>query len=66
MTKQSNSIKAYFKDSFEELRKVTWPTNEQAVRLTIITLVFSMFVALFFGLLDYVFSLGFTELIDLF
>ena len=55
----------YFSDSFSELRKVTWPTKEQLVQLTIIVIIFSLIVALILGILDYGFSYGFNSLIDL-
>ncbi|MDP2624893.1 MAG: preprotein translocase subunit SecE, partial [Candidatus Peregrinibacteria bacterium] len=54
--KKSNPLTAYFVGSFEELRKVTWPTKEQAIRLTIVVLIFSLIVALALGVLDYGFS----------
>ncbi|MBT5015878.1 preprotein translocase subunit SecE [Candidatus Peregrinibacteria bacterium] len=63
--KKSNAMVAYFKNSFNELRKVTWPTKEQTLRLTIIVSIFSLIVAFFFGVLDYVFNVGFTELLNL-
>lgn len=56
----------YFSDSFSELRKVTWPTKEQLVELTIIVIIFSLVVALILGVLDYGFSYGFNSLIELF
>jgi len=63
--KKSNPTIAYFKNSFTELRKVTWPTKEQTLRLTIIVSIFSLVVAFFFGLIDYIFNIGFTELLRL-
>ena len=63
--KNANPITAYLKSSFEELRKVTWPTKEQTVRLTIIVAVFSLIVSAIFGVLDYGFNYGFSTLIDL-
>ncbi len=63
---KNNALITYFKDCWSELRKVTWPTKEQTLRLTIIVSIFSLVVALFFGILDYVFGLGFTELLALF
>lgn len=55
----------YIKDSFAELRKVTWPTKEQTAKLTIITLVFCLLMAVFLGAVDYGFNAGFRALIDL-
>lgn len=55
--KKSNSIVAYFVDSFQELRKVTWPTKEETVKLTIVTLAFTLVFALVVGVID----LGFSQ-----
>ncbi|MEK7673464.1 MAG: preprotein translocase subunit SecE [Patescibacteria group bacterium] len=52
-----NSITNYIKGSSEELSKVVWPTKQQAIKLTIIVLVFCVVSALFFGVVDYVFNL---------
>jgi preprotein translocase subunit SecE len=60
-----NSIKNYIKGSFEELTKVTWPTKNQAVRLTIIVLIFCIVIALFLGMLDYLFNLAYNYLLDI-
>ena len=59
------AVTNYFKDSFAELRKVTWPTKEQTARLTIITLVFCLLIAVFLGAVDFGFNAGFRALIDL-
>ena len=46
-----------------ELRRVTWPSREEAVRLTIMVLVVSAVVGLFLGGVDYVFNFLMTEFI---
>lgn len=46
----------YFKGAFEELKKVTWPTRDEAVRQTIIVIAMSIGVAIFLGALDFVFT----------
>ncbi len=46
-----------------ELRKVTWPSREEAVRLTIMVLVVSAAVGLFLGAVDYVFTALVTNLL---
>jgi preprotein translocase subunit SecE len=63
---KNNAIVAYFKGCISELRKVTWPTKEQTLRLTIIVSIFSLVTAFFFGVIDFLFGFGFKELIDLF
>ncbi len=51
-----NAILSYFRESLEELRLVRWPTQQQAVRLTIIVVVFIAINAVFFGLTDAIFT----------
>jgi len=49
-------ITNYIKEAYSELHKVTWPTRAQAIRLTIIALAITLFVALFLALWDYIFQ----------
>ncbi|MCK5416521.1 preprotein translocase subunit SecE [Candidatus Parcubacteria bacterium] len=51
-----NSLIRYIKESFEEMKKVTWPTKKEAKRYTILVVGISAAVAAFLGGLDYVFS----------
>jgi preprotein translocase subunit SecE len=53
--KSNNAIIRYFQDTAEELRKVSWPTREQAIRLTLIVLATTAVATLFLGLLDEIF-----------
>ena len=39
-----------------ELRKVTWPTREQTINLTIVVVVVCVAIALFLGGLDWLFA----------
>lgn len=50
---KKNFISNYVQESFEELTKVTWPTKNQAVRLTIIVLGFCIAMGVFLGAIDY-------------
>lgn len=52
MQKLSN----YFKESWAELAKVTWPTRKQAIKLTVAVIVFSVIFAAFIALLDSLYS----------
>ena len=51
-----NKISKYFRESWVELQKVTWPNRKQAIKLTAAVLIFSLAFALFITLLDTVFS----------
>ena len=55
-TQSENAIIRYFKETRAELRKVTWPTREETRTLTIIVIV-TVTMALFLGLLDYLFQI---------
>jgi preprotein translocase subunit SecE len=61
---QPNSISKYIRETRGELRKVTWPTREESQRLTAIVLGVTIAMALFLGLLDFVFSNGVQALVE--
>jgi preprotein translocase subunit SecE len=46
----------YFREIISELRKVTWPSRETAINLTIVVTIVSLAVGLFLGGFDYGFS----------
>ena len=51
-----NPLTKYVRETRGELRKVTWPTREEALRLTRVVLLATLAFALFLGILDFVFS----------
>lgn len=55
----------YFIDSWQELKKVTWPTKNQAIKLTGIVLGFCLVAALLLGIIDFGFSTGYKYLLNL-
>ncbi len=63
---KNNRLTRYIKDSYAEMKKVTWPTREETTKLTIVVILISISVAAFLGLLDYIFSLGIKEIITSF
>lgn len=64
MTK--NPVLKYFVESFHELRKVTWPTRNQAIILTGVVLAFTAVMAVVVGGLDYLFTAGYNALFTTF
>lgn len=56
-------LKDYFIGSYNEMKKVVWPDKKQVKIYTILVVAMSVGVALFFGVLDYVFNLGLGQLI---
>ena len=47
----------FFKEVNAELRKVTWPTKEELIGSTIVTIVVSLIMSLFIGIVDRILSL---------
>jgi preprotein translocase subunit SecE len=59
--KKENAIRRFFRETSGELRKVTWPTRQEATNLTIIVLIVMVAMSVFLWLVD----LGATELLAL-
>jgi preprotein translocase subunit SecE len=59
--KKQNAIQRYFGETAGELRKVSWPTRQEAVQLTLIVLVVMTVMGIFLGLMD----LGANRLLNL-
>ena len=55
--KSNNAIIRYFQETADELRKVSWPTREQTIRLSVIVLATTAISAIVLGVLDEVFRL---------
>ena len=53
---QENAIGRYIRETRGELRKVTWPTRDEAWRLTLIVLGVTAAFAVFLWAMDSVFS----------
>ena len=53
----------YFKESKTELKKVSWPTRKETINHTSLVIGISLGVAIFFGLLDYVLTIGVEKII---
>jgi len=56
-------IKNYFVESFQELKRVVWPTRSQTINHTLIVIFFSIAVAVFLGALDMLFNFGVQRLL---
>jgi preprotein translocase subunit SecE len=54
--KQPNGIQRWYRETMGELRKVSWPTRQEAQRLTGIVVIVMIAMSLVLGLLDYIFS----------
>ncbi len=49
-------IQRFFQETISELRKVSWPTRKEAIRLTEIVIIVIFVMAIFLGGLDYIYS----------
>ena len=50
------AIVRYLRETWFELKKVSWPTRSEAVNLTIIVVSVTMFLSIVLGFMDWVFS----------
>jgi preprotein translocase subunit SecE len=58
------AIRKYFNETIGELRKVNWPTREEALFLTRIVLIVVVIMSIILGGLDFLFSRGIALLIQ--
>lgn len=56
VVKEPNAIVRYYRETVGELRKVVWPTREEAFRLTQIVLIVITLTAILLGTADYLFG----------
>jgi len=57
MAKSGKTI-TLFTDLFSELKKVTWPTRAETIRLTIVVVVISLIIGLYIGIIDFLLAYG--------
>ena len=56
VVKKPNKIQKWWRETVGELRKVTWPTKEEAIKMTKIVIVVVVATAIFLGVVDFIFS----------
>lgn len=54
--KQENVVARYFRETRVELSKVSWPSRQEAINLTLVVLAVTVSMAIFLGSLDYLFT----------
>ena len=54
--KRFGNISRSIKEIYAELGRVTWPTKEETIRLSIIVVSISIVIGLFLGVIDMAFS----------
>lgn len=50
-SKRQNAIRRFTRETVGELRKVSWPTRQEAWQLTLIVLVVLAFMSIFLGII---------------
>ncbi len=48
-------IKVFLQESRQELKRVNWPSRQDTIRYTLFVIALSLAIALFLGILDYIF-----------
>ncbi|PID52382.1 MAG: preprotein translocase subunit SecE [Candidatus Moraniibacteriota bacterium] len=49
-------IRQFLREAYNEMKKVSWPTREQTIQYTMLVVAISISVAVFLGILDYMFG----------
>ena len=50
---KENRVVHYLRETRAELRKVVWPTREEAINLTVVVVATIVAMSAFFGVIDY-------------
>ena len=53
--REPNTLQRLFRETMGELRKVTWPTRQEAIALTQVVIIVMIIMAIILGSLDWAF-----------
>ncbi|MBQ6342188.1 MAG: preprotein translocase subunit SecE [Anaerolineaceae bacterium] len=56
VVQKPNKIQKWWRETVGELRKVVWPTKEEALKMTKIVTIVVLATAVFLGVVDFIFS----------
>jgi preprotein translocase subunit SecE len=56
---RDNAVTRYLRETWYELKKVSWPSRKEAVNLTLMVIAVTSFLAVVLGIMDWVFSAAF-------
>jgi preprotein translocase subunit SecE len=54
--KKQSGIRRFYRETMGELRKVSWPTREEAINLTVIVIAVTFGMSAFLGIVDFLFT----------
>jgi preprotein translocase subunit SecE len=60
---RDNRVVNYFRETFYELKKVSWPTRSEALNLTTMVIVVTLFLSVVLSIMDWLFEQGFSLII---
>jgi preprotein translocase subunit SecE len=60
---RDNRIVSYFRETWYELKKVSWPTRQEGINLTLMVIAVTAFMSIVLGLMDYLFQTAFSLII---
>jgi len=63
MSEPINKVINYVKESKTELKKVVWPSKKETTNHTLLVIGVSLGVAIFLGVMDYIFNFGLQKFI---
>ena len=58
------SVVTYVKESVDELKKVSWPSRKETIRLSLMVIIGSVVVGAMFTFLDFGLARGLSKLIE--
>jgi preprotein translocase subunit SecE len=58
MDKKVLANKGFASDIIEELKKVTWPTKKETIRLTSVVILLSLIIGIYIGIIDVLLAKG--------
>lgn len=61
--KKVSGIQRFYRETMGELRKVTWPTRQEAINLTKVVLIVTFGMSAFLGIMDAIFSRMFAVIL---
>jgi preprotein translocase subunit SecE len=61
---KDNRLTRYFKETWYEMKKVSWPTRREAANLTLMVVAVTSFLAIVLGIMDWVFKSGLSLIIS--
>lgn len=61
--KRENAVQRLIRETMGELRKVSWPSRQEATNLTIVVLIVIVAMSTFLGALDFLYARFFSVLL---